>query len=159
MDRSLGSTLAAHPFFHDMDPVALGTIVSCAGNSIFQPGETIFRQGEAADKCYLVREGRIGLEIHVPGRQSGISIETVEAGEIVGWGWITPPYRWSTDARATETTRVLQLDATCLRRKMEDDRTLGYEIYRRFVPVMASRLAAYRSRIVELATEPEARNA
>ena len=154
-DRGLGPTLAAHPFFDDMDPVALETIVGCAANAVFRPGEFIFRQGEDADNFYLVREGRIALEIYVPGRQGGIVVETVEAGEIVGWSWINPPYRWSSDARAAATARVLTLDAACLRNKMEDDRTLGYELYKRFVPVMARRLAACRLRIVELATEPE----
>ncbi len=50
--------------------------------------------------------------------------------------------------------RAISVDGACLRRKMEADRVLGYEIYKRFLPVMARRLHQNRERIVELATEP-----
>ena len=50
--------------------------------------------------------------------------------------------------------RLLKLDGACLRGKMENDRSLGYEIYKRFLPIMARRLATSRLRIVELAIEP-----
>ena len=29
-------------------------------------------------------------------------IETLEAGEVVGWSWLFPPYRWHFDARALD---------------------------------------------------------
>lgn len=65
-----------------------------------------------------------------------------------------PPYRWSNDARAAEQVRLIEIDAACLRGKMEADRALGYEIYKRFVPIMGKRLATTRLRLVELAMEP-----
>lgn len=150
----LEGTLAAHPFAAGMDPAVLRTIVGCCSNAAYRPGEYIFREGEAADNFYLIRHGVVALEIHVP-QGPPIVVETLEAGDIFGWSWLVPPYRWSNDARANEQTRLLKLDAACLRRKMEDDRDLGYEIYKRFLPIMAQRLATNRLRIVELAIEPQ----
>jgi CRP/FNR family cyclic AMP-dependent transcriptional regulator len=149
----LESILTSHPFAEGMDPDALRTIVGCCGNAVFRPGDYIFRQGEPAHNFYLIRHGLVSLEVHVPqGRP--IVVETLEEGEIFGWSWLIPPYRWSNDARASEQVRLLTLDAACLRRKMEDDRTLGYEIYKRFLPIVARRLASTRLRVVELALEP-----
>lgn len=144
--------LASHPFFKDMDPGALEIVVGCCSNAVFRPGSYIFRQGEPANHFYLIREGMVSMEIYVPGHQP-IVVQTLEAGEILGWSWIVPPYEWSNDARVSDTARVLQLDAACLRKKMEADKVLGYEIYKRFISVMGRRLAAARMRIVELATE------
>lgn len=149
----LEDTLAAHPFAADMDPEALRTIVGCCSNAVYRPGDYLFREGEAADAFFLIRHGQVALEIHVP-QGPPIVVETLDEGEIFGWSWLIPPYRWSNDARANDQVRVLKLDAACLRRKIEADRTLGYEIYKRFLPIMAQRLASSRMRIVELATEP-----
>lgn len=151
--EGLGPLVATHPFFADMDQSALDTIVGCCANEVFKTGSYIYRQYEPADKFYLIRDGLVTLEAYAPGRPP-IAMETVEAGEIIGWSWLIEPYKWSNDARASGTVRMVSVDGACLRRKMEADRVLGYEIYKRFMPVMARRLIQYRERIVELATEP-----
>ena len=150
---NLEEILSAHPFTAGMDHDALETIVGCCSNAVYHPGDYIFREGDPEDDFYLIRQGVVALEIHVPQGQP-IVVETLETGEIFGWSWLIPPYRWSNDARASEQVRLLKLDAACLRRKMESDRDLGYEIYKRFLPIMARRLANNRMRIVELALEP-----
>lgn len=151
--EGLGPIVAQHPFFADMDPAALEIVVGCCANHVFKAGTYLYRQGEKADKFYLIREGRVSLEFYVPGREP-IALETFEAGEIIGWSWLIPPYEWSNDARAVDTVRAISLDGACLRAKMEKDRVLGYEITRRFLPIMARRLLNDRLRILELATEP-----
>jgi CRP/FNR family transcriptional regulator, cyclic AMP receptor protein len=149
----LEDTLAHHPFAQDMNADVLSTIVGCCSNAVYHPGDYIFREGEPADNFYLIRHGLVALEIHVP-QGPPIVVETLEAGDIFGWSWLLPPYRWSNDARASEQVRLLKLDGACLRGKMESDHSLGYGIYKRFLPIMARRLASDRLRIVELATEP-----
>ncbi|HEY0184701.1 MAG TPA: cyclic nucleotide-binding domain-containing protein [Rhodopila sp.] len=151
----LEDILANHPFAHDLPPDVLRTITGCCSNAVYHPGEYIFREGEPADHFFLIRHGLVALEIHVP-QGSPIVVETLETGDIFGWSWLVPPYVWTNDARASEQVRLLKLDGACLRGKMESDRALGYEIYKRFLPVMARRLATTRLRIVELATEPPA---
>lgn len=151
--EGLGPILHDHPFFADMDPKALEIIVGCCSNQLFKTGTYLFRQGEPAEKFYLLRTGLVSLELYVPGRQP-IAVETIEAGEIVGWSWLIPPFTWSSDARAVDTVRAIAVDGACLRRKMENDRTLGYEIYKRFLPILAKRMANNRLRILELALEP-----
>lgn len=133
----------------------LNTISGCCSNAVYHPGDYIFHEGESADNFFLIRHGMVALEIHVP-QGLPIVVETLETGDILGWSWLMPPYRWSNDARASEQVRMLKLDGACLRDKMESDHGLGYEIYQRFVPIMASRLANTRLRIVEMATEPPA---
>jgi len=146
--EGLDRLLKEHPFFRDMDPKACETVAGCAANERFNTGEYVFREGGAANKFYLIRQGIVVLEIHVPGREP-IIVDTLEDGDILGWAWLMPPFRWVYDARATKLTRLVSLDADCLRGKYQSDHTLAYELFKRFIPVMADRLAETRSRLIE----------
>lgn len=146
--EGLDRFLKEHPFFHDMDPHACETIAGCAANERFNSGEYLFHEGNAANKFYLIRHGKIALEIHVPVREP-IIVDTLNDGDILGWAWLVPPYQWVYDACALETTRLVSLDAQCLRSKYETDHRLAYELFKRFIPVMADRLAATRRRMIE----------
>jgi hypothetical protein len=77
-------------------------------------------------------------------------ITTLGAGELVGWSWLFPPYRWHFDARATELTRTIAFDGACLRDKCEQDHDLGYELMRRFASLMLDRLQATRLQLLDV---------
>jgi CRP-like cAMP-binding protein len=105
--------------------------------------------GADADVFYIVRHGRVGLELYTAER-GPITVMTVGEDDVVGWSWIVPPYQWELDARAIEPTLVLQFDAACLRRKCEEDHELGYQIYKRFAPIIAKRLQATRLQVLDV---------
>jgi CRP-like cAMP-binding protein len=147
--ESLERLLAEHPFFQGLDPSHLRLLVSCAGNVRFNAGQFLFRQQEEANFFYLIRDGKVAVEIHAPER-GAIVLQTIDPGEIVGWSWLVPPYRWRFDARAAELTRALALDGKCLRDKCERDHDLGYELLQRFTSVIAQRLEAARLQLMNL---------
>jgi CRP/FNR family cyclic AMP-dependent transcriptional regulator len=147
--ETLERIVAAHPFFGGLENRHLKLLTGCASNVRFDAGHFIFRAGEKADKFYLIREGNVALEIHVPGRGT-ISILTLAAGEILGWSWLVSPYHWKFDARTVEPTRALALDGKCLRKKSEADHDLGYELFKRFSQVMEERLEATRLQLLNV---------
>ncbi len=138
-----------HPFFAGLDEAFITLVCGCAKNVRFEAGEYLCHEGEPADQLYLLRHGRVALEIAAPGR-GAVTFQTVNAGEIVGVSWLIPPYRWTYDARALELVRAVAMDATCLRRKCEDDHDLGYEMMKRFVPVLVERLHGTRMQILDV---------
>lgn len=137
--KSLESLIGEHPLFVDLDPGYLELIAGCAQNVRFEAGEQIFREGEEADHFYLLRYGRVAVEVHAPGR-GPTTIQTLEEGDVLGWSWIVEPYRWHHDARAIEMTRALAFDGECLRGKSDEDPKLGYALMKRFAPLIAQRL-------------------
>ncbi len=141
--------LEEHPFFKGMQQAYRQAISACASNVRFHAGQYIFREGESADKFYLLRQGCVALEVFVPGR-GPISVETIKEGEILGWSWLIPPYKWSFDARALQLTQAIALDGRCLRTKCEEDHGLGYELLKRFAEVIAHRLKATRFQILDI---------
>ncbi|MCB2101729.1 MAG: cyclic nucleotide-binding domain-containing protein [Rhodobacterales bacterium] len=149
----LGKLLAEHPFFRGMDDAAMEVIAGCAANERINADTYLFREGGAADKFYLVRHGTIALEFHVPGRDP-VVLSTVHEGEIFGWSWMVPPFTWTFDAKAIELTRLVSLDAKCLRGKIESDHSLGYDLLSRFIPVLADRLNAARLQMIDMYGRP-----
>ncbi len=147
--EGLDRLLKEHPFFQGMEPTVCTIIAGCAANERFNAGDYIFREGEPADKFYLLRHGNVALEIHAPGREP-IIVETLQAGDILGWSWLVPPFKWRADARAIQLVRAISLDAKCLREKYESNHDLGYELFKRFVPVMARRMEAGRLQIIDV---------
>ncbi len=122
----------------------------------FQAGDYIYREGQPADKFYLIRHGRVGLETYIPG-SAPIIVDTLREGDPLGWSWLIPPYRTHFDARAIELTRVICFDAACLRQKMDEDQSFGYDVYKRMTPVIAARLAAARRQMMDFYARPSER--
>jgi CRP/FNR family transcriptional regulator, cyclic AMP receptor protein len=149
MMENLERILSEHPFFHGLDKSFLELAVGCAMNARFEPGQFIFHESEAADQFYLVREGRVALQVSAPGRGAATFL-TVGPGEVFGVNWLVPPYRWVYDAKALERTRAIAMDAKCLRRKCEADHDLGYEIMKRLMPVLIERLHETRLQFLDL---------
>ena len=142
-----------HPFFAGLGEEFRKLVCGCARNVRFEAGQFLFREGEPANEFYLLRHGRVALEIAAPGR-GAMTFLTLSEGEIVGVSWLIPPYRWTNDARALGLTRAIGMDATCLRRKCEADHDLGYEMMKRFVPVLVQRLQATRLQVLDVYGTP-----
>src|SRR5688572_8587029 len=99
--ETLERIISEHPFFRDLDTEHLQLLSGCATNARFRPGEPLFMEGGEANQFYLLREGRVSLEVHT-GTDEPIVIQTMTAGDVLGFSWLIPPHRWRFDARATE---------------------------------------------------------
>jgi CRP-like cAMP-binding protein len=141
--------LRDHPFFRDLDASDIQFIAGCGRNVVFEPGAYLFREGEEADQLFILRHGRVALEIMVPGR-GPVVIDTPEEGEVIGFSWLFAPYRWRFDGRALEHVRAVALDGVCLRGKCEDDPKLGYELMKRFASILVRRLQSARLRVIDM---------
>jgi CRP/FNR family transcriptional regulator, cyclic AMP receptor protein len=147
--ENLQKALTAHPFFTDFPERYLELVEGCASTAQFEPGEFILHEGEDASKFYLIREGKVELTMGSENRGQ-LSIVTLSEGDILGWSWLFPPYRWRFSARAVEPTRAFVMDGHCLRGKAEQDHDLGYELLKRFSRVSESRLDTMRVQLVKV---------
>jgi CRP-like cAMP-binding protein len=146
---SVGELLASHPFFVGVDQHAVRQLGGCSHNVHFRAGDILFHEGEDADRLFVLRHGRVALDVHVPGRGLQV-VSTVDEGDVVGWSWLVPPYRWFFDARAVTDVSAVSVDASCLRARCEEDPALGYALMQRVAQVMYHRLQASRLRMLDL---------
>ncbi len=147
--RSIPDLLTDSDVFSGLAGDDLDLIAGCGTNVHFDPGASLAREGEQADVFYLVRAGKVALEVSVPDG-GALVVETLGPGEVVGWSWLFPPHRWTFDVRAVEVTRAVALDGACLRGKCDEDPRLGYELMQRFARVMGDRLRATRLQLLDV---------
>jgi len=147
--RGLDRLVCEHPLFAGMLPDYCELMGGCGRNVRFDKGEYLFREGEPANEFFLVRHGRVALELTAPGRGS-IRFLTVNPGEVAGVSWLVPPYHWLYDARALELTRAVSIDGSCLRQKAEKNHDFGYEMMKRFMTMLVQRLHAAQLQILDV---------
>jgi CRP/FNR family cyclic AMP-dependent transcriptional regulator len=141
--EDLTRLLKTHPFLEGLEAPQVAVLVGCTKNLRFQAGDYLFREGDEAKTFYLIREGRVSLDVHIPGK-GPLRVEMVGPGDVLGLSWMFPPSRIQLDARAVETVIALELDGACLRGKMEADPTLGYPIAKRLLDLTHQRLERVR---------------
>ena len=145
--ETLEPILKGHSFFKDLPEKYINFIIGCTTHVVFKAGESILKEGDSADKFYLIRSGKVAICIEEPRE---ITIQTIHEGDILGWSWLVPPYRYRFSAKAAENTRALALDGKCLREKCEKNSELGYELMKRLVNVFAERLEATRLQLLNV---------
>jgi CRP-like cAMP-binding protein len=146
--KTLEAVLAEHPFLNGMKPEHLATLAASAMQTDFAPGELIFREGEIANRFYLIEHGKVALE--APTLESGVvPIQMLGDSDVLGWSWLFPPYYWHFNARAVEPTAAIFLYGTRLREQCEQDHEFGYELMKRVCQVLIQRLQATRQKLLE----------
>jgi CRP-like cAMP-binding protein len=147
--RTIRDLVAAHPLLTDLPAGDHDLIAGCGQNVHISADRYLFRQGEAADVFYLIRSGRVAIEV-TPSAGQPLVVSTAGPGSLVGWSWLFPPYRWHLDARAVDDVGAVALDGACLRRKCESDNAFGYRLMQRFAQLAVDRLQAARLQLLDL---------
>jgi CRP-like cAMP-binding protein len=152
--EDLSDLLQQHPFLAGLSHEHMETLVGCASNVRFSEGTTVMHEGQMANKFYLVRSGRVALQMQVTGK-GDLRIQTVGPGEILGWSWLISPFRWHFSGVVVLDTRAIALDGECLRNKCETDPHFGYEMLKRLSQVMERRLEATRLQLLDVYGMPQ----
>jgi CRP/FNR family transcriptional regulator, cyclic AMP receptor protein len=116
--------------------------------SHFEAEHVIFREGESANRFYLIEHGRVVLESSTLGEP--VKIEEIGDGDLLGWSWLFPPYAWHFTARALEHSTAIFFYGTVLRDYCEKDHSLGFELFKRMSVVMPRRLQAARQKLLNV---------
>jgi len=145
--ESMATRVMLHPFLAGMNHTQLALLTDCAMASHFKPGQIILREGEMANRFYLIEKGEVVLE---SGGDFGkpVVVEKIGAGDLLGWSWMFPPYVWHFTARSVEPTEAIFFYGTILREYCERDPSLGYELFKRMAPIMLRRLQAARDKML-----------
>ena len=150
---SIENYLSGHEFFSGLDDSFMKYLTDSVRERQVKEGEVLFQQGHRADKFYLVREGQVSIQ--VPALMGpALDIQTLEEGQILGWSWLIPPYRWHFLARAVTDTDVLEFDGSAILAHCEEDPRFGYELLKRFAALMSERLDAARQTMMDQFNPP-----
>jgi CRP-like cAMP-binding protein len=150
-------SLWTHPFLADLESSYRPLIEGLAAPMQYPVGGRLLSQNSEVRHCHLLCEGRVILET-CDTRAVCHSIQTLEAGAVIGWSWLQPPHQSFFDARALTPVTTIALDAAALRAAMEADHEFGYAILKRVVRPLMSRLQACRLQLVDVYAHPDPRS-
>ena len=147
--EAMGTRVALHPFLVGMGKEQVALLTDCAIGAHFSKGQVILREGEQANRFYLIESGKVILE---SGKAYGqpVIIDTIGAGDLLGWSWMFSPYTWQFTARASEPTTAIFFYGTILREYCERDHSLGYELLKRMTAIMMRRMQAARQKMIDV---------
>src|SRR6266700_4178095 len=146
---SLCELIAGHPFLKGLSQQHLLAILAeYATAADYKKDELIFREGDPANRFYLIRQGQVELETEIKDR-GRMLIQTIGPGDVLGWSLLFAPDDWHFDARAVSPVKAIFFYGTPLRQRCEEDHHLGYELMKRVAEVVIKRLQAARKRLIE----------
>jgi CRP/FNR family transcriptional regulator, cyclic AMP receptor protein len=145
--------LAGNPFLHGMSRDHLAVLAEAASDVTFPTRHRLFEDGGSANRFWLLQSGHVNLDLNVPG-QGRMKIETIGMGELLGWSWLFPPYKWAFGAVAASPVEAFEFDGRAVRACCASDPVLGYEVTQRLAHVVAKRLQATRVRLITASSQP-----
>jgi CRP-like cAMP-binding protein len=145
--NELLNAIAAHPFCRGLDEKMIRTLSDSAMLIDFAKDQLIFREGDMANRFYLIRVGKVALESRSQ-NQEPVLVQHIWAGDVLGWSWLFSPYYWHFDARAVEPTKAIFLYGTRLREQCEENPALGFALMKRISKVVIDRLQATRRQLI-----------
>lgn len=138
-----------HPFLVDMNPRHVEILLHGATEQQFEPGEIIFREGEPANRFYLINWGEVALETKCPG-DGMVHVQTLHGGDVLGWSWLFEPFAWNFQARAMKDTRVIACNGAHLLVTAEEDDEFGHALMKRVAHVTIQRLQRARRQLIQV---------
>jgi CRP-like cAMP-binding protein len=114
----------------------------------FPEDSRIFEAGGTADRFWVIRSGAVSLDQQVT-PQRRVTVAGLGAGDLLGWSWLFPPYRWDFGAEAFSPVRAYEFDASAVLALCVEDPLLGLSLVRIVAEILAHRLELTRSKLME----------
>ena len=143
--------LRRYPFFGGLTDGQLKALAMIADEKNFMPGSIIFEECDNADKLYLLTEGNVDLsyrsidEMHAyatPPKE--FYAGSINPGEVFGISALIEPYKNNATAKVSVPSHAIIFDAIELRKLLEQDLPLAYNLTRQTVIVLMDRLISLR---------------
>ena len=152
--EALADILSQNPWFQGLEPGHFEKLLAIAGLEEWPEDQTIFAEGGQDAKLYLILEGRVAIEKHIPGR-GRVTLLTLGPSDLFGWSALVPVIGTRTaSARAVTPTQAVTFDSPALQQACDEDHHLGYLVYRRLTNIIAGRLSATRLQLLDMYSRP-----
>lgn len=116
----------------------------------FDEGDVIFKEGDAAERFYFLKRGKLLLEKRISDKVT-FSIGTVKPGYSFGWSsMLEGTLAYTTDTVCSEPCEAYSIRGVKLRTLLDEDPRVGYIFSRRLLWVVKARLDHRTRQLVRL---------
>jgi CRP/FNR family transcriptional regulator, cyclic AMP receptor protein len=140
--------LKEHPVFQRLSEVYLHQLANHMEVISLEMGGLLFEEGAPAQNFYIVMEGTIDLFTRLADDEEQW-VQMIDVGEVIGWSWLVPPYRWAFSAKTREGAMLMKFDASAIRELCDRDPAFGYGTMKQICALMLGRLHTIRNQMGE----------
>ncbi|MER6558858.1 cyclic nucleotide-binding domain-containing protein [Streptomyces sp. NPDC001027] len=123
-------------------------LMALAREVSFPEDARIFEAGGTADRFWIIRSGAVSLVQQVTSLRR-VTVAGLGSGDLLGWSWLFPPYRWDFGAEAFSPVRAYEFEAQPVLKLCEEDPALGMTLVRLVAEILAHRLEMTRGKLME----------
>ncbi|MEJ2189169.1 MAG: cyclic nucleotide-binding domain-containing protein [Acidobacteriota bacterium] len=150
--------LTSHEVFQFLRPEQINAISSAAEELSLKSGDVVFERGEPAEGFVVVLEGQVALRLPRP-EGVNLLINEVTVGGIFGSCVCFQINTYTLSATCSTDARILKIEASTLKKLMDDDPLMGYAIqtlvsrvyFKRYIDTMQKLQAIVQSIPLEAA--------
>ena len=142
--------LSEFALFRNLPEELLEKVAKLGEEATFSEGESIFREGEQADKLHFLLEGKLVLKVKLTSRPESITVSAVsQQYESFGWSGIVPPYHYTASAICEVDCKVLMIPGDSFMELLKDNPAAGFVVMQRLTELIASRLRNSRQALLK----------
>jgi len=135
--------LKGHELFLNLSVEDVDKISNFSERRAYGKGDTIFPQGQKADKTFVLLEGSVYLRLPASPEEFRIVVDKLDKNDLFGLSPLLGSERYTVEAQCAQDCQVLAIDAQKLRKMLETSTTSGFYI-------MSEVAKVYFERYVEL---------
>jgi CRP-like cAMP-binding protein len=105
----------------------------------FTEREVIFEEGEKADNFYMLKRGKLLLEVEIT-EMMIISLGSIKSGYSFGWSALLPDSNYTSYAICSEPCEILSIHGDKFLELLNVDHTMGYQVMTGVVKILKMRL-------------------
>lgn len=150
------NTIDELPLFKQFRPRNIDKLRALARPMCFEPGQRVFREGDASSLFYLIKSGHVALELEAPGRAMRVQIQG--PGDEFGWSALLPGRGMQFQARTMDAVEAFAIEGAELLALCRDDPAFGFELMHHLLGLVADRLAHTRVQLSDFYS-PQAKRA
>ena len=104
----------------------------------FDKNEYIFRQGDRAERFFMLQQGKVLLEQRITGHIT-VSVSAIKPGFSFGWSAMLDEESFTTDAVCAEACKVFSFREKKIKALFQKDHSLGFIMSQRLLRIMKKR--------------------
>lgn len=105
---------------------------------LFNENEFIFRQGEKSERLYMLKKGKVLLELKITDKIT-VAVSAIKPGYSFGWSAMLDEQTYTVNALCSEPSEVFSFREKNLKALFEQDHSLGYIMSQRLLVIMKKR--------------------
>jgi CRP-like cAMP-binding protein len=118
---------------------------------LLDEGDYVFRQGDKADRFYMVRRGKVVLEQRISDTVT-VMAASIKPGFSFGWSSMLEEQNYTTDAVCTERTELFSFLAGKFKEVMDRDHSMGYVVHQGLLRILKKRYDARTDQFIRVLT-------